>query len=917
MRKREPIKHTAKTLFLLAAACILFAASTEIFTRHYCNTFRAGHWRITKDALSRFVMGTNSFSFQHYITDGSLDLSRGYGFNEIVFKDAEDPSVSLEQVQFDVCLAEKGSYAYFLFRKNENGCRAFRLSNAEEKENCYLRYSGLMEKEEKTDLDLPALEERKWYRVRVAFSPRAADLYIDKRLIAHIPDAHPGAGTIAFRCGLKKVLLDNVQITGRRAGGGPPLAYSENFETALAPVQRWVVSIVGSAIFNALLLFLSFFLLRSYVGPGLARQRALLDSLLQFLAAGSLALFVAQAAYPGLAFNHVTLFYFGQVTLPSLAYAYVYAAIAALFLMYSLRDLPEADTEALTLQRTALIVLLFFFAFPFFYSRSASPVLVDPAQKRADLREELQYKHISLDPYPFLIRDPSLRGAYSLYLSLRFTDAAGKLLVLADGTEFVAGLDKGSHPGFIPAGAPHDFTFSHARPLTRISLQPGREYSFRIVKNPFSQEAYLDGALVDRSPYNRSRDPKGPLSDALYLFPLTGAVTVDSLKVVPRETRPFSALIAGLRDRVKALGIMLLCALFLLLTAKKRQGLLGIRSLTFHLQPLILLLPFFILFFFFRGITAHDRFFCGAVLFAYLSIITSAAYRNDRLPVALLAVLLALLWMMRLLYVSSSAPADLAPAWSTSEWAGQMQKPPQQLEAFVYNNSLDRRWAEEVRKKNTILLLGSSQTWGAGSQDERSIISGYLETYLNTGSNPQQYKVINCGINGANSLYLGTFLDDFLIRLKPKLVVVNLSNNDYFFWRYRMLAKEKHRVRPGVASGERVVEEGIRSHFREALVEKIITPCRKNNIPVLLVKEPNSPENKDAAHTLFTLYSVLDALSAEFAVPLVSPRERLDEADRDSLVWWDVMHLSSLGQRILAQEIHRVISEHSLLGKGY
>lgn len=301
------------------------------------------------------------------------------------------------------------------------------------------------------------------------------------------------------------------------------------------------------------------------------------------------------------------------------------------------------------------------------------------------------------------------------------------------------------------------------------------------------------------------------------------------------------------------------------------------------------------------------------------------------MPVIFITIATLLFFVLNFDFLFLKRPIDQQPAifsyFKLKKGFRDFERPPQQLDAFLYNNSFDEGYKKDLKDKTGILLFGSSQAWGSGAAEKGLTISGYLEKYLNGRKETDKFKVINCGVNGANSLYLGNFFNNFLIKSGPKLVIIDLSNNDYFFWLYTKVRtdltetnmKKFLKIIPDLTkpeskiSGRQEIDRDIKYCFKTAIIEKFILPCEKNDIKLLFVKEPNSPENKNRADSLYKLHGALDELSSEFNIPVVSPQAILDNYDIDNPIWWDFMHLSSLGQRILAEEIGRSILENNLL----
>ena len=185
----------------------------------------------------------------------------------------------------------------------------------------------------------------------------------------------------------------------------------------------------------------------------------------------------------------------------------------------------------------------------------------------------------------------------------------------------------------------------------------------------------------------------------------------------------------------------------------------------------------------------------------------------------------------------------------------------------IATRKYDRRDGRRV-----VVMLGTSQTWGAGAAREEDVIAERLERLLGE----DRYVVLNSGISGYRSeLLRDVYLTHWLHR-RPAAVIINLGNND---------------------RDAAVLDASVRT---------IAEVNARWDIATILVLEPNTIEVNRTG--LGRMHDTLSALAAELRLPLVDLRGVLDERHDAGFLWWDAVHLTSFGQRLFAEELHRQIA---------
>lgn len=175
-----------------------------------------------------------------------------------------------------------------------------------------------------------------------------------------------------------------------------------------------------------------------------------------------------------------------------------------------------------------------------------------------------------------------------------------------------------------------------------------------------------------------------------------------------------------------------------------------------------------------------------------------------------------------------------------------------------------------------ILFLGSSQTWGAGALTPDDIWVRRLEGMLNHDGRQRSFECINAGISGLTSPQVLELLRE-LLPLRAQAAVVNLSNNDVDTARFR------------------------------ANLDSIVATLANAGIRGVLLLEPNSPERRitDSPHgDLAVKHKIVSEVGRARGIPVIDLQRYLAERNQTGFLWWDFVHLTSLGQRLVAEKLH-------------
>lgn len=168
-----------------------------------------------------------------------------------------------------------------------------------------------------------------------------------------------------------------------------------------------------------------------------------------------------------------------------------------------------------------------------------------------------------------------------------------------------------------------------------------------------------------------------------------------------------------------------------------------------------------------------------------------------------------------------------------------------------------------------VLLVGSSQTWGAGARHEEDTIARRLEAKLDAWSpDGTDFEVIAGAVPGTRAADLEPLLEREWLPLGPRLVAVNLSSNDSDYRRF---------VGPLEVMVERIVAAGAR--------------------PVLVL-EANAAEA--TGRGLEQRHGAMREIAARHAATVIDLHRALRPYERQGFLWWDKVHLTSFGQEVAA-----------------
>ena len=183
-----------------------------------------------------------------------------------------------------------------------------------------------------------------------------------------------------------------------------------------------------------------------------------------------------------------------------------------------------------------------------------------------------------------------------------------------------------------------------------------------------------------------------------------------------------------------------------------------------------------------------------------------------------------------------------------------------------------------------ILVVGSSQTWGSGARSEEDTWVARVARGLQEGAQDgERFEVINTGIPGLDGPSLLPIHHEQWLSWQPEVVLIDLGNND----------RDPEKL--------------------AAALDVFVDLHEERGIRTVFLPEPNTIENRGSLHKLIAKHDAMRAVAERRGVPVIEAHEPLVERRDEGFVWWDRVHLTDFGHRLLAEI---VLSERAkLLGE--
>jgi lysophospholipase L1-like esterase len=161
----------------------------------------------------------------------------------------------------------------------------------------------------------------------------------------------------------------------------------------------------------------------------------------------------------------------------------------------------------------------------------------------------------------------------------------------------------------------------------------------------------------------------------------------------------------------------------------------------------------------------------------------------------------------------------------------------------------------------TVVLLGTSQTWGAGGADERRMIASEALRALAQRDPGRHWVVVNAAIPGSFSTPIFERYRNRIVAFHPAVVVVNLSNND---------------------QSTEVFADNLAA---------LVTFNRSRTIRTSFFLEASQAD-------LGAKHEAMRQVAARLGVPCLDLDAHMAGFESRGFLWWDLVHLTSYGQAL-------------------
>ncbi len=178
---------------------------------------------------------------------------------------------------------------------------------------------------------------------------------------------------------------------------------------------------------------------------------------------------------------------------------------------------------------------------------------------------------------------------------------------------------------------------------------------------------------------------------------------------------------------------------------------------------------------------------------------------------------------------------------------------------------------DEHPEGDTIILIGTSQTWGSGASLRAQSWANLLEKYLwDLNDGIGEIAVMNAAVPGSNSGELLPLYQEFLSQYRHDVLLISLGCND------KDLAA-----------------------FQENLAQFFALARQHGAHPMLLTEALSMDQAAEGPEFTPDMGKIAQAHD----VPWLNLHEALRDRHDDGFLWWDVVHPTSFGHRCIAEII--------------
>lgn len=180
-----------------------------------------------------------------------------------------------------------------------------------------------------------------------------------------------------------------------------------------------------------------------------------------------------------------------------------------------------------------------------------------------------------------------------------------------------------------------------------------------------------------------------------------------------------------------------------------------------------------------------------------------------------------------------------------------------------------------AKSSRLIALLGSSQTWGSGARYKNKSVGDFFDAAVKEKFKNKSINTINLGVPGARLHLMIRNLSQVLDRGVTEVVLI-AGNND--------------------SANQRFVVD----------LERLWVLTQKYNIKLHIVKEANY--FKGPYPHLSKNHEVLQSFAEKHKLKIFDLHSYMAEKSKTAYLWWDIVHMTELGQKYMAEGLTSLIN---------
>ncbi|MGD2113546.1 MAG: SGNH/GDSL hydrolase family protein [Acidobacteriota bacterium] len=876
-------------------------------------------WRVMKEEVIYHPSAWKDFLYAPIGADG-VELWKGQGFQGLRWLEGEGRDV--RRVRAEVELGVEGSYVLLLFRMQEGGAYALRLSTHAAHPSGFFLFSPDWQAHAFEPLaeDAP-LEVGRPVQVELELDGQEFTALVDGREVGRFSDGRFASGTVGLKGGFLPTRVREIRIEGVEADGSP-FVWRDEFRHG-SPGGAWALALALGAV---LLVLGAVALVRWRGEPVPAR----------FLASG---LFLVVATALPLFLSLLT-----DEIYPALA------SLAALVLgaaLLSIRWWPDAPGGAGRRRWLGAALFLVPAVVAGWIAVGPGALAVAPSGPSAEETGS---------PAPLAVGRPVELGSEPLgdqTVRLRARLAERSLLeVRFWSPELRPELEyrcAGRWHSFLLSTVPEvpSGFYSYGAEVLRLGSvrtdalpAPGRRTELELRTEGRRLRAYADGELIGEA----TARERGTGASGLYLF--AGEAEVDGVRVTGAEAGSRGLRIEGRylwSVALLLLGVALLIGAGRRVPAALALGLLAAVPAFAVLAATDVLEPVFHL-----GEqeirVAIWAALCAQVfaLLVALSVLRLDSSSWKRQAVAVILAVLSLgvtyfgSWTDPFRVVQLEMQAEVPP--TPFRWLWYRHPSFRACNGFVLSQHFGGRRERPTPPPDRVrvMTLGASQTLGFGASAVEHTYPRQLEVALNRAAGPEPgYEVINAGVPGSYTLTGQSYFDGLLSDYGPEVVVINYCAADYAYLTLLSLDRfepnamveriERQGYDPGpierwsnnvrfwrgyqlALQGEEPDFEWVRETYEHNLAA-LIRSASDGGARVFVLLEPKTLEASHPRLDHARLYDAARAVAAREGAVVIDPEPAVAWAEQSGIAWWDYAHMTDFGYRVLAGTVARAIRQ--------